>query len=98
MMMSGVTDMSELIELTPGLQCCLRCGRTLTDRAMHDSLEEPVLDSIRADHPEWARVDGNCQPCLGEYRRLLGERLSRPVKKREAATARASSWAGKLFG
>ena len=63
--------------LTPGLQCCLRCGRLLTDRALHDALEEPVLDSIRARHPEWAAPGGACQPCVREYRRLLERRHAR---------------------
>jgi len=37
------------------MQCCLICGRTLTDREVHDALEEQVLKSIRDEHPEWTK-------------------------------------------
>ena len=69
--------MDEILDLTPGLQCCLRCGRVLTDRALHDALEEPVLASLRANHPELAGNAEECRPCLEEYRGLLGSRLAR---------------------
>ncbi len=77
--------MNEATELTPGLQCCMRCGRVLTDRALHDSMEESMLYAIRARHPEWAQkttgeageASGECQPCLNEYRRLLSDRQTR---------------------
>lgn len=39
--------MKDVIEVTPGLQCCLLCGRTLTDRALHDGLEELIINAIR---------------------------------------------------
>ena len=87
--------MSEATELAPGLQCCLRCGRVLTDRALHDSMEESMLYAIRARHPEWAQpqpqqqgaadetreAGGECQPCLSEYRRLLGDRRTRAAER-----------------
>ncbi len=73
----------QMLELTPGLQCCLRCGRTLTDRALHDSTEEAVLNSIRASRPEWVGASGECPPCVSEYRRLLGERQARAELPRE---------------
>ncbi|HEX8144566.1 MAG TPA: hypothetical protein VF553_18505 [Pyrinomonadaceae bacterium] len=84
--------MSEILDLTPGLQCCLRCGRLLTDRALHDALEEPVLASIRAEHPEWTRPDEVCQPCIGQYRRLLDERQTRSERLLEAQQSRRPSW------
>ncbi len=91
--------MNEVFEVTPGLQCCVRCGRVLTDRALHDSIEERVLDSIRADHSEWVQADGACQPCLGEYRRLLVNRRTRSEQLREeAARTRIPVWLGKMFG
>jgi hypothetical protein len=95
-----VLVMNRFSELTPGLQCCLRCGRILTDRALHDGLEEPALDSIRISHPEWASGAGvDCQPCVNEYRRLLGDRLIRFESVGEDV---AKTWlparVGKLLG
>lgn len=75
-------EMREMTAVTPGLQCCLLCGRTLTDRALHDRMEEPVLNSIRTEHPEWASADGACAPCVSEYRKLLDARLTRDEKLR----------------
>lgn len=107
--------MGETVVLTPGLQCCLRCGRVLTDRALHDSMEESMLYAIRARHPEWARekkaagvAEGEeetgveCQPCLDEYRRLLGDRQTRAEKHSRAATEtrplwRPSSWINRML-
>lgn len=90
--------MSEIIELTPGLQCCLVCGRTLTDRALHDRMEEPALASIRTEHPEWWGENESCQPCVEEYRKLLAERLTRAEALAAAAdTHRASGWLNRLF-
>jgi hypothetical protein len=99
-----VLVMNKISELTPGLQCCLRCGRLLTDRALHDGLEEPALDSIRISHPEWASgTDADCQPCLNEYRRLLGDRLIRFESAGEEVTktwlpARVSRLLGRIRG
>lgn len=92
--------MNEATELTPGLQCCLRCGRVLTDRALHDSMEESMLYAIRARHPEWAleagragEAGGECQPCLSEYRRLLGDRQTRAEERlRAVAAAGPGAW------
>ena len=87
--------MNEAAELTPGLQCCLRCGRVLTDRALHDSMEESMLYAIRARHPEWAqktdKTGGECQPCLSEYRRLLSDRQTR-AERMLAAAAGPGRW------
>jgi len=69
--------LNEMMDVTQGLQCCLLCGRTLTDRALHDRLEEPVINAIRLEHPEWANADGTCAPCLSAYRKLLEDRLTR---------------------
>jgi hypothetical protein len=81
-----------------GWQCCLLCGRTLTDRALHDALEEPVLAAIRAEHPEWSSVDGACQPCVNHYRNLLRERLTREARLEVETQSRWPTWASKLFG
>lgn len=72
--------MSEILDLTVGLQCCLRCGRLLTNRALHDAIEEPVLASIRAGHPEWTGTDEVCAPCLSEYHTLLSGRQTRSAR------------------
>ena len=80
--------MSEIVSVTPGLQCCLLCGRVLTDRALHDRLEEPVLASIRAEHPEWTGTDGACVPCVRVYRKLLEERVTRAERVRAGAEGR----------
>lgn len=75
-----VRRVNENIELTPGLQCCLRCGRVLTDRALHDAFEEPVLASIRAGRggaSGSSSAGGECQPCIEEYRALLNKRQTR---------------------
>jgi hypothetical protein len=91
--------MSEILDLTPGLQCCLRCRRVLTDRTLHDALEEPILASIRAEHPEWTRQDEVCLPCIGHYRDLLDERRTRSERLLEAEQqSRRSSWMTRWFG
>lgn len=64
------------------MQCCLLCGRTLTDRKAHDALEEQVLKSIRDEHPEWTDDSGACEPCVGLYRQLLKERETREERVR----------------
>lgn len=93
--------MSGIYELTPGLQCCLLCGRTLTDRALHDRMEEPVIASIRAGHPEWWGENESCQPCVEEYRKLLASRLKRAEALAVSAPKsdrRAPQWLSRLFG
>ena len=72
--------MKDVIEVTPGLQCCLLCGRMLTDRALHDGLEEPIINAIRFEHPEWASGDETCAPCVSAYRELLDGRLKRAAR------------------
>lgn len=89
--------MNEILDLTPGLQCCLRCGRTLTDRALHDALEEPLLASIRAGHPESVSPNEACQPCIEEYRSLLKDRETRSLRLREEAKLRRPSLFSRLF-
>jgi hypothetical protein len=59
------------------MQCCLICGRTLTDRRVHDALEEQVLKSIGSEHPEWTNGSGACEPCIKHYRQLLDDRSTR---------------------
>ncbi len=91
--------MNEFIELKAGLQCCLLCGRTLTDRALHDRMEEPILASIRTAHPEWRGEDESCQPCVHEYRKLLAERLTRAEKLAALARERrVPQWFSRLLG
>ena len=69
--------MNEESVITPGLQCCLICGRTLSDRVAHDSVEEVALAAIRAEHPEWSESPGACTPCVEQYRSLLRRRKER---------------------
>lgn len=95
--------MNEMPELTPGLQCCLRCGRVLTDRALHDSMEESMLYAIRARHPEWAQkkadeASEDCQPCLSEYRRLLNDRHTRAELLRAEPGGWMLAWVNRMFG
>lgn len=73
MIRTGVT----ITKSEAALQCCLTCGRTLTDREQHDALEASVLEGIRAEHPEWADAEGNCAPCVTHYRALLKARVVR---------------------
>ena len=96
--------MSENIELTEGLQCCLRCGRVLTDRALHDAFEEPALASIRAGRgganaSAGSRAGGECQPCIEEYRNLLNQRQARAERPVEQSAVgrlpRVGRWLGK---
>jgi hypothetical protein len=90
---------SENIDLTPGLQCCLRCGRTLTNRALHDALEEPVLASIRAGRVGGVGgAEGECQPCIEEYRSLLNKRQTRAERLLEASRAGGLHSVGKWLG
>lgn len=89
--------MNEILDLTPGLQCCLRCGRTLTDRALHDSLEEPLLASIRAGHADEVSPNEVCQPCVEEYRSLLKDRETRSLRVDETAEARRPSFLSRWF-
>jgi hypothetical protein len=65
------------IDITPGLQCCLICGRTVLNRELHDSFEEPALAAIRAEHPEWAQGEGACVPCVEQYKGVLRQRAER---------------------
>ena len=58
-------------DTTPGLQCCVMCGRKLTDRSLHDSLEQAVLAPIRAEHPEWVDANRVCELCIRKYRMIL---------------------------
>jgi hypothetical protein len=84
----------EILDLTPGLQCCLRCRRVLTNRALHDALEEPVLASIRAAHSEINSADV-CQPCIEEYRNLLKDRETRSGRLSDEDSAPRSSLIGR---
>lgn len=72
--------MNEVYEVTAGLQCCLLCGRTLTNRALHDRLEEPIIAAIRREHRGWAGADETCAPCVSAYRELLDGRLTRAAR------------------
>jgi hypothetical protein len=94
--------LNENIELTPGLQCCLRCGRTLTNRALHDAFEEPALASIRAGRGNsvGGSVEGECQPCIEEYRALLNRRQMRAEQlvEESGGSGNRLPWVGKRLG
>lgn len=72
--------MNEMYEVTAGLQCCLLCGRTLTDRTLHDRLEEPIIAAISREHRGWAGADETCARCVSAYRELLDGRLTRAAR------------------
>ncbi|MCA1616387.1 MAG: hypothetical protein LC800_20275 [Acidobacteria bacterium] len=78
------------------VQCCLVCGRTLTERALHDELEGRALAGIRSEHPEWAGEDGSCERCVAHYRKLLQERLTREERVRELSQPRWPEWLKRL--
>ena len=73
-------------DTTPGLQCCVMCGRKLTDRSLHDSLEQAVLAAIRAEHPEWVDTNRVCELCIRKYRMILEHRRRRVEEAREKAS------------
>ena len=89
---------SESPTVTPGLQCCLLCGRTLTNRELHDAIEERVLRTIRSEHPEWTGENGTCETCVVHYRELLKRRSSRADRLRAHGSGRLSSLFGRLLG
>jgi bacterioferritin-associated ferredoxin len=90
---------NEILDLTPGLQCCLRCGRMLTDRALHDALEEPVLASIRAGRGvDSSGAGGECQPCIEEYRNFLNKRQARAAQHAEQSRAVRLPWMSRWLG
>jgi len=63
---------------------CRRCGRVVTKREQHEALEARVLESIRAEHPEWAGADGHDAPHEEHYRKLLRLRRRRRARTRAA--------------
>lgn len=79
-------------KMSTSLQCCLICGRTLTDRALHDELEEAVLATIRAEHPQWVDAGGACEPCAKHYRELLKARLTHVNKIGVSRRGRYQQW------
>jgi hypothetical protein len=96
--------MNEILDLTPGLQCCLRCGRMLTNRALHDAFEEPALASMRAGRVvggDKISVDGaatECRPCIEEYRNFLSKRQARAERPAEESGASRLPWVEKWLG
>jgi hypothetical protein len=76
-MESAHEKMNDTPTMTMGLQCCLLCGRTLTNRELHDAVEEQVIETIRSEHPEWTEENGTCKSCVVHYRDLINNRLSR---------------------
>jgi hypothetical protein len=68
---------------TNALQCCVLCHRTLTNRAQHDALEESVLATLSAEHPEWKReADDEREASVEYYRALLKQRSERAESNR----------------
>lgn len=80
------------------LQCCLVCGRTYTERALHEALETAVIASIREAHPEWVDERGGCGPCVGRYRKLLRDRLTREERVRASTRRRWPRWLATVLG
>ena len=76
--------MSEM-DTSSSLQCCVLCGRMLTDRSLHDDLERAILAAIRSEHPEWVDANGICELCIRKYRMLLEQRRRRVEDAREKA-------------
>lgn len=71
----------------------------LTDRALHDALEEPVLASIQAGRGVVADgAGGECQPCIAEYRNFLNKRQARAERPLEASRGGRLPWLGKWLG
>jgi hypothetical protein len=89
--------MNEILDLTPGLQCCLRCRRVLTNRALHDALEDSILASIRAAHSDQMDTGEVCQPCIEEYRNLLKDRETRSERQSREEKPQRHSLLGKWF-
>jgi hypothetical protein len=85
-------------QVPTGLQCCLFCGRVLTDRALHDAMEAPALAAFRSVHPElWSDNDA-CVPCFEEYRNLLEERKTRSERIKAATASWVPQWLGRFVG
>jgi hypothetical protein len=74
----------------------------LTNRALHDTFEEPVLASIRAKRMggdgSGESASGECQPCIEEYRALLNNRQARAEQTREEARGGSLPWVGRWLG
>lgn len=89
-----------MFEFTEGTQCCLRCGRVLTDRVLHDSFEEAALEGLRAGRGgggggDAAGAETTCEPCVSDFRRLLLRRRKRSARRLKP-TARAGSASSRL--
>lgn len=72
------------------LQCCTICGRTISDRELHETLENHIIDAIGQEHPEWMESDGACARCVEHYRRILARRREPPIR-------RSAPWWRRLF-
>ncbi|RMG51917.1 MAG: hypothetical protein D6723_09720 [Acidobacteria bacterium] len=72
------------------LQCCTICGRTISDRELHEALENHIIDAIGQEHPEWIESDGACSRCVEHYRSILAHRHQPP-------TRRSVPWWRRLF-
>lgn len=85
-----------MIELTQGLQCCLRCGRVLTDRTLHDLFEDAALEGIRAGRGDGAPDEEVCEPCVRDFRTLLRRRRTRSasqgVREKAGLSSRLAGW------
>jgi hypothetical protein len=99
--MQTVDDLNAILtnsDIPTGLQCCLFCGRLLTDRVLHDAIEAPALAAFRAVHPELWSADEDCEPCVEEYRNLLEERKTRSERVKAATASWVPAWLGRLVG
>ena len=99
--MQTVDDLNAIVsnsDVPTGLQCCLFCGRLLTDRELHDSIEAPALAAFVSVHPELYSGDDACQPCFEEYRNLLEERKTRSERIKAATASWVPGWLGRFVG
>ena len=83
----------------PAPHTCQKCGRVVTKREQHEALEERVLETIRAEHPEWVDAADEGDPYVEHYRALLRQRKERSARSRAErlhARVRRQRWRARL--
>jgi len=58
-----------------GESICKLCGKTVhgNTQAMHEAIDEWLLQKILLKHPEWKQSDGACPQCLEAIRSMKKE-------------------------